>query len=107
MISKEAHKLIWMRSSILVCGLMMLGCNPTGPITVTGPTGEMTVVLKEDDADLGTARALAKEAIEEFVEERNRFPKLEELRQLKVTWHGENHLAGITDIVSVEVEEKE
>ena len=88
--------------------LCILGCNPRTSLVVNGPTGSMTVVLKEDGADLATARRLAKEAIEQFVEENQRFPSLEELSRLEVSmeFYGEKHLGGITDVVSVTVEEK-
>ena len=103
---KETHCHDRMKIPFVVFGILILGCNPRGAITVTGPSGDkMTVVLKEDDADLGTAKKLTKEAIKKFVKEENRLPKPEELRNLKVSWYGENDVGGITDIMSVEVEE--
>ena len=86
--------------AVSVLGLACVGCNPTGTITVAGPSGQLKVVLKEDDADLATAKRLATGAIEKFVEQNGRFPTEKETRKLKVSWYGENHLAGITDIVS-------
>ena len=102
---RQPHFAFLFVAALVLCSI---GCNPRTSLVIDGPTGSMTVVLKEDGANLATARKLAKDAIEQFVKENERFPSREELSRLEVSMelYGEKHLEGITDVVSVTVEEK-
>lgn len=88
---------------VLLLVIVLIGCRPAVALYVTGPQGTLVVVVREDEVPLSTAKRLVKQAVSEFIETNGRFPSLEEVREIKVTWRGKRSLEGVSDILSVGV----